>query len=1221
MRVTLLGLMIILVLITTGQLTAGSTNHKEILTSNTITSQSSHAHNDNGNSVSTMAASGMDPGFKIRVLSEIELNGNTANSTINQDIDSTSTLLTQLVSSGSGQKEIIWDPANDWQRITYNCEVDLEFDVVYNTQRGDIFQYVIVELRGTVHFWGTAEHYFYGSRNTLNFDDTRNYTIENPPNGLLEYSASKQRVTYAQSSLGSGTGDIVPYFIQFFGLANPYSARLSVDLPANWYFDDVYENCNPGMGVDLTDSVILSPRAKVTYDDGKFQYNSAYPGNWRMVALGTYLQADFELDTVPGSAKLVIDHLSSASSDPSCTGGGYSPVDIIVNGQTVEQCYDPAENHGGSHSFVTDHWDIGAYLQSGNNTIRVQLCDTACSHYWIRYLYIEDLGDDCASCDLQTIRVSEISVRENVPIRDVPRIIWTKEQPDDFHPVTDTKLNTVTPNTELTMSESAQSEADKDTLTMWGTKYSIKIEKANGIEDYHTCKVKWEVFEIDGHVKLDRKTLELSNPITPFVIDVQERVGQYRLELTFSFFNEEGTIIGIPETKTHDFYVIHSNPVCSTVPPDLDWIKKATNFAEGANQDDASGVLRALMSSFRNQGWEYSQVESGLWSVANYMDLLFKGKKYGSCATFVDAWRFLASVLGINTGQHEENGIGIGFLMKLGFTTLDNLLGNAYNASQASPVYDRWFFAWHMLGKHTPKEKSLVEYYDPLFYIGPINDSQFSIEDYIVGNGPVFLGRPLSFETSTGYKIYARLLTSFNPFNRINKFEYEPPSSSAEALVNAHLFDPSYGSLATFTGGYSAYGVDTDSDGVFNSLAIDVEVDGTIGDYVVSGTLYKNSNIISVRSSKTSQVFASGSVTLSGSNPEIVTVLFSGEDILKSGLDGAYTADMFLLDPNSNVLDYHQFDTHSITHSLYGEKPARLIGLTDSGIDDDGNGLFDWLVAVIELDATQAMKYRAIAFLSDYPNAEPFMFERGQLDPPDSNSIEIMFDGRVISELGKEGPYIITVSLYDPNENYIAFEEYRTSAYTSDMFEPPPARFTGNCTDHVVFAESGCPLEMLVIDVEVEVNEASIYEIDGWLFASDGSVIEIVPIEPNLGIGTTTVSLEFDGKRIAEQGLDGPYYLTYVAMRQQNAENNGYLTAVQHIYETAPYLVCAFDANTSFFAGDIDCSCIVDFEDIAILANQWIQPPGVPSADIAPFPGDGIVSFQDFAVLAENWLK
>jgi parallel beta-helix repeat protein len=57
-------------------------------------------------------------------------------------------------------------------------------------------------------------------------------------------------------------------------------------------------------------------------------------------------------------------------------------------------------------------------------------------------------------------------------------------------------------------------------------------------------------------------------------------------------------------------------------------------------------------------------------------------------------------------------------------------------------------------------------------------------------------------------------------------------------------------------------------------------------------------------------------------------------------------------------------------------------------------------------------------------------------------------------------------------------------------------------------------------------------------------------------------------------------------------------------------------------AGDIIGNGKVDFEDLKVLADQWLQPPGTPSADIAPpLNGDNIVNFLDFAFLAQSWLK
>ena len=55
--------------------------------------------------------------------------------------------------------------------------------------------------------------------------------------------------------------------------------------------------------------------------------------------------------------------------------------------------------------------------------------------------------------------------------------------------------------------------------------------------------------------------------------------------------------------------------------------------------------------------------------------------------------------------------------------------------------------------------------------------------------------------------------------------------------------------------------------------------------------------------------------------------------------------------------------------------------------------------------------------------------------------------------------------------------------------------------------------------------------------------------------------------------------------------------------------------------GDLDIDCDVDFADFAILASQWLEVPGEPSADIAPPEGDGIINFLDFAELAKDWMK
>ncbi|MHC4062472.1 MAG: hypothetical protein ACYSR6_12850, partial [Planctomycetota bacterium] len=59
-----------------------------------------------------------------------------------------------------------------------------------------------------------------------------------------------------------------------------------------------------------------------------------------------------------------------------------------------------------------------------------------------------------------------------------------------------------------------------------------------------------------------------------------------------------------------------------------------------------------------------------------------------------------------------------------------------------------------------------------------------------------------------------------------------------------------------------------------------------------------------------------------------------------------------------------------------------------------------------------------------------------------------------------------------------------------------------------------------------------------------------------------------------------------------------------------------------FLAADLNEDGLVNFLDFAILAGQWLQEPGIPSADIAPPPaGDNIVNALDLSAFVDQWLR
>ncbi|MHC4154584.1 MAG: hypothetical protein ACYST6_06640, partial [Planctomycetota bacterium] len=99
----------------------------------------------------------------------------------------------------------------------------------------------------------------------------------------------------------------------------------------------------------------------------------------------------------------------------------------------------------------------------------------------------------------------------------------------------------------------------------------------------------------------------------------------------------------------------------------------------------------------------------------------------------------------------------------------------------------------------------------------------------------------------------------------------------------------------------------------------------------------------------------------------------------------------------------------------------------------------------------------------------------------------------------------------------------------------------------------------------------------------------------------------------AEQGVDLSQVEELIVGVDSEYWGNIYLDDVR-LYGTR---CIAEHAPTADVTGD----CVVDLEDFAVLASQWLGPPATPSADIAPNPPDGWVDGRDLGALAEQWVE
>ena len=301
-----------------------------------------------------------------------------------------STRLVTLQCSGAGQKDVpAWSQTGSYQ-FTVNFQLNCRL-----IQQDDQYVYYQIEAaQGDTHFWGSATEVFGGAREEFDYDDAHSITAEGV-GGTVIYSRTDDTILSLSLPLVVSAGEVTPYRLEYFADRGTPFARLYARLPSRWHFDEAYDSCQAARAT--FGSAIVMENMAVSRNSG-FQYDSNFPEDphWRMVAYGAWVQGTFTLERVPATAQLRIRHLSSAGSG--APGGGYSPVNIHINGQLFKACYDPAENHGGTHGFVVDSWDVASYLKAGVNIIGVQLCDTAWTYYWISHLSVYGVGEGCREC-------------------------------------------------------------------------------------------------------------------------------------------------------------------------------------------------------------------------------------------------------------------------------------------------------------------------------------------------------------------------------------------------------------------------------------------------------------------------------------------------------------------------------------------------------------------------------------------------------------------------------------------------------------------------------------------------------------------------------------------------------------------------------------------------------------------------------------------------------
>jgi hypothetical protein len=247
--------------------------------------------------------------------------------------------------------------------------------------------------------------------------------------------------------------------------------------------------------------------------------------------------------------------------------------------------------------------------------------------------------------------------------------------------------------------------------------------------------------------------------------------------------------------------------------------------------------------------------------------------------------------------------------------------------------------------------------------------------------------------------------------------------------------------------------------------------------------------------------------------------------------------------------------------------------VTDRGVDDDGDGLFEHLVVDVGLIVEVPATYRLTGTLRD---ASSSVIEQVRTEVPleaGPGSIALAFSGSLLFDGQVDGPYLVTdLALVDVDVAALVAlgDAYTTGEYTHTQFQRPPALLTGSTADRGVnFPDKPLtPFEQLAIDVEVDLLAAAEVEADARLRAEDGKLLDTgSSVSAGLPAGRSLLSFTFSASSIFRGGVPGPYTLGELTIAGTTGTGTFGLTAEGAVAVTQAYALEDFAPSPSFTVG------------------------------------------------------
>lgn len=242
---------------------------------------------------------------------------------------------------------------------------------------------------------------------------------------------------------------------------------------------------------------------------------------------------------------------------------------------------------------------------------------------------------------------------------------------------------------------------------------------------------------------------------------------------------------------------------------------------------------------------------------------------------------------------------------------------------------------------------------------------------------------------------------------------------------------------------------------------------------------------------------------------------------------------------------------------------AELTGIIydDDGVDEDGDGFFDYLRVDVQVNVTEAGIYRVnvhelVSSNGIYINVS--RIKSMYLDVG-LQAVNVSLHGPTIYLSGLNPVNVSGIDLHDVNWDWLSNADNiplsREYSYTD--FDAPGASLTGVIFDNGTDTDGNSLFDFLDVGVQVNVTEPRIYQVDlSWLRDANFSYIYVYGyISEYLDVGLQVLNLSLDGPTIYASGVN-PSFVNSIWLRDDSF-NIGSLSDIPLFHE---YLYTQFDA-------------------------------------------------------------